>query len=124
MDINDKIKDSYRSLPTSELIDRKEHLLIELQDLDLRNMMRGKLLVRYIKCGKPNCRCATGEGHPNLYLTSYDADQSNKTRQIYVRKSDEDKIRSSLVQFENLSKMVNELSSINVELFRRKELNI
>lgn len=30
--------------------------------------LRGTLSERSSKCGKPNCRCADGEGHTSLYL--------------------------------------------------------
>lgn len=120
----DKTDKKIKAIPTGELLKEKEALLSECERLDLRNLMRGSLLVRNIKCGRPNCRCATGEGHEALYLSSYDPDHDSKTRQVYVKKSESDKIKSSLKQYESLSRIANALSSINVELYRRKELDL
>ena len=33
------------------------------------------------KCGKPNCHCATGEGHPAKYLS---VKEGGRTRMIYI----------------------------------------
>jgi hypothetical protein len=33
------------------------------------------------KCGKPNCRCATGPGHPAAYLS---IKEGGHTRMVYV----------------------------------------
>jgi hypothetical protein len=41
----------------------------------------GSLVTIRRKCGKPNCRCACGEGHRTTYLSTK---QGGKTRMIYV----------------------------------------
>ena len=41
----------------------------------------GTLSERSSKCGKPNCRCANGEGHASLYLVQSDA---GKVRQLCI----------------------------------------
>jgi hypothetical protein len=33
------------------------------------DLLPGSLTCSRIRCGKPNCRCANGEGHPNWTLT-------------------------------------------------------
>ena len=35
----------------------------------LEEMLRGSVFVRMLRCGKPGCRCATGEGHRATYLS-------------------------------------------------------
>jgi hypothetical protein len=40
-------------------------------------MVRGTVVVHRRKCGKPNCRCATGEGHPSTVL-SYSEESRTK----------------------------------------------
>lgn len=34
----------------------------------LAGVLRGSIVERSIRCGKPTCRCATGEGHRTYYL--------------------------------------------------------
>ena len=64
---------------------------LELLDMmpDPAHVMRASLITRSIKCGKPNCRCANGEGHKSLYLSSY---YNGKTQLDSVPKSYQDKI--------------------------------
>ena len=44
-------------------------------------LRRGAFVTLERKCGKPNCRCATGEGHPAKYLS---IKQAGRTRMVYV----------------------------------------
>lgn len=44
-------------------------------------LRRGSLVTVLRKCGKPNCRCATGEGHPTKYLS---IKEEGKTRMVYI----------------------------------------
>lgn len=47
-----------------------------------RGLLRSGSLVTVVrKCGKPTCHCATGQGHPTVYLSTK---QDGKTRMVYV----------------------------------------
>jgi hypothetical protein len=35
----------------------------------LEEVLRGSVFVRILRCGKPTCRCAAGEGHRATYLS-------------------------------------------------------
>jgi hypothetical protein len=70
-----RLKQLIRELEDS----RMEHLRLLLQEPGL--FREGSLVTVSRKCGKPNCRCANGEGHPTLYLSTKEA---GKTRMIYV----------------------------------------
>ena len=35
----------------------------------LEEIVRGSVFVRTLRCGKPGCRCASGEGHRAAYLS-------------------------------------------------------
>jgi len=53
--------------------------------LDERGILRrGSFVTVHRKCGKPNCHCATGEGHPAKYLS---VKEGGKTRMIFVPSS-------------------------------------
>src|ERR1044071_5229395 len=44
---------------------------------------KGTLEVRYVKCGRSNCKCARGELHgPYTYVRTY---RGGKRRRVYVR---------------------------------------
>ena len=59
-------------------------------------LRRGAFVTVERKCGKPNCRCARGEGHPAKYLS---VKEGGKTRMIYVPKSEEVEVAKEAEQY-------------------------
>ena len=54
--------------PTATLRKRRNALLRQLPPL--KAILRGSLIERYKRCGKPGCKCADGPGHgPKYYLS-------------------------------------------------------
>ena len=54
--------------PTAALRKRRDTLLRQLPPLQA--ILRGSLIERYKRCGKPGCKCAEGPGHgPKYYLS-------------------------------------------------------
>src|SRR5712691_7168356 len=54
--------------PTAALRKRRRALLRQLPPRQA--ILRGSLLERYKRCGKPGCKCADGPGHgPKYYLS-------------------------------------------------------
>ena len=47
-----------------EQLERRRATLVE-SIAGIREMIRGSFNTVYVKCGKGNCRCAYGEGHPS-----------------------------------------------------------
>lgn len=47
--------------------DRQRRLVSNLPPLE--EVLRGSVFVRTLRCGKPSCRCARGEGHRATYLS-------------------------------------------------------
>lgn len=114
MNSNDKI--TLRKVPTRKLKERKAQILSSLPPMD--NVIRGSLITRSIKCGKPNCRCATGNGHMSFYLSSY---YHGNTYMDYVPKSWEAWISEGIENYGVIQDLLSELTEINLELFRRRE---
>ena len=49
---------------------RKRHKTLLRQLPPLQGILRGSLIERYKRCGKPGCKCADGPGHgPKYYLS-------------------------------------------------------
>ncbi len=67
-----------------ERVKKMERELRELRSVRSSSMKKG-YFVRYVKCGKKNCRvCASGEGHgPYVYKTVREGD---RVRSIYMGK--------------------------------------
>ena len=114
-----KTKYPYKNTSTEALKKRKACILDSFPVPE--NVLRSSLITRHIKCGKPNCRCASSDGHESLYLSSY---YHGHTYLDYVPKSNVEKVSRYLNDYETVSSLLVELSEINLELFRRKELEV
>lgn len=106
-------------MTTDTLKARRQELLNTMPNP--ANVMRASLITRSIKCGKPNCRCANGEGHKSLYLSSY---YNGKTRLDSVPRAYKDTVSQCIKDYEDITSLLIELSSINLELFRRREIDL
>jgi hypothetical protein len=76
--------------------------------------LRGTLSERSSKCGKPNCRCADGEGHSSLYLVQ---SQAGRVRQICIPQALRDPVRQAVAKFQELQSLVNEVSELEWQRF-------
>jgi hypothetical protein len=76
--------------------------------------LRGALSERSSKCGKPNCHCATNEGHQSLYLVQSHA---GKVRQICVPKVLQDPVREAVGQYQEIQRLLNEVSQLEWKRF-------
>jgi hypothetical protein len=54
---------------------------------------KGTLEVRYVKCGRSNCKCAKGELHgPYTYVRTY---RSGKRRRVYVKSNNVSELKEA-----------------------------
>ena len=74
-----------------------------------QRFLRGSLSERSGKCGKSNCRCAAGEGHPSLYLVQ---SQAGKTRQWCVPKALQDPVRQAVSEYQEIQRLLDEVSEL------------
>ena len=77
--------------------------------------LRGTLSERSSKCGKPNCRCATGEGHASLYLVQ--GSPSGGVLQLCVPRILHDPVRQAVGQFQEMQRLLNEVSDLEWKRF-------
>ena len=103
---------------TKALRQRQKALLKRLPPLQA--ILRGSLVERYKRCGKPGCKCANGPGHgPKYYLTvSY---PKRKPEMDYVPAEFQEKVKEYLENYRKAKGILEELSEINRELLRRRE---
>ncbi|QQE78838.1 DUF6788 family protein [Alicyclobacillus sp. SO9] len=118
MNTTDKNKSPrrFKSVPSQELKERKLQLLKALPPMG--HVLRGSLITRQVKCGKPTCHCATGAGHKSLYLSSF---YHGKTHMDYVPAAWEQQVRAGLENFEVAQDILSELTELNLELLRRRD---
>jgi len=96
---------------------RRQELLEKLADL--HEILRGTLIVRYRRCGRPNCHCARrgDPGHgPKYYLSVTTA--PGKTVQVYVPKEQKEDVESWIDNFRRVREVLEDVSSINRELLK------
>ena len=74
-----------------------------------KRFLRGALSERSSKCGKPNCRCATGERHSSLYLVW---NENGTIRQVCVPKDLHELVRKAVGEFQELQRLLEEVSKL------------
>ena len=107
-----------QQISTSSLRKKRVALLRKLPDLE--QLIRGSLIERYKRCGKPGCRCAKGDGHgPKHYLSTHQA--GGIPLMEYVPQSYEKQVKEYLENFRRVREVLDEICQINQELLRRRE---
>lgn len=81
-------------------------------------LLRGTLSVRKIRCGKPNCKCASGEPHLSLYLVQ---SQKGKPRQLYVPQQLAEGVRTAVENYQNLQALIEELSELEWKRLKKEK---
>lgn len=83
-------------------------------------ILRGSLIERYKRCGKPGCRCAQGPGHgPKYYLSVSHTD--GKPLVDYVPQDYYEQAEKYLSNYRTIKETLKEICIINSELLRRRE---
>lgn len=102
----------------SYLRKKRKRLLRKLPPLD--TILRGSLIERYKRCGKPGCKCAHGPGHGPKYYLSVSHYGSRPTMD-YVPQDLQEEVNHYLANFRKIREILEEVCSINQELLRRRE---
>ena len=97
---------------------RRRQLLRHLPPLD--RLLRGSLIERYKRCGKPGCKCADGPGHgPKYYLSV--SHYGQRPQMDYVPQDYQSQASEFLANYHRLREILEEICEINRELLRRRE---
>ena len=98
------------------LIQRRTRLLHKLPPLD--EVLRGSLVERAVHCGKPSCRCASGQLHTAVYFSV--THRGGRTEQISVPRPLIAGVRNGIAVYSKWWEIVEQLSAINRDLLRRR----
>ena len=103
---------------TAALRKRRQALLRQLPPL--KAVLRGSLIERYKRCGKPGCKCAHGPGHgPKYYLSvSY---PGLRPQMDYVPQESYAQATEFLANYHRARQALEAICEINRELLRRRE---
>ena len=104
-------------VPTRRLTARRQQLLDGLAAVG--PVWRASVIERFTQCGKGACKCMRGEKHgPAYYLTvSY---AKGRTRQVYIPKTLRPVAETWVRNYQQAIAVLEEVSSIDLELLRRK----
>jgi hypothetical protein len=107
------------TLSVRQLRARRARLARHLPDVEL--ILHGSLQTQSRRCGKPGCRCATGELHgPYIYLA---VRSGQRTRLLYIAADLAEEVARRVEVTSRLEGVLAEISAINLELLARGELS-
>lgn len=97
---------------------RRKRLLERLPPLDA--VLRGSLLERYKRCGKPGCKCAGGPGHgPKYYLS---VSQPGTTPRLdYIPCEFHQQVLEYVTNYHQVRDVLKQICAINRALLRRRQ---
>ena len=105
-------------MTTISLNQKRKQLIEELQNLDFA-MLRGSLVKKYRRCGKPNCHCVDEQGHEGYALSVSMPGRSPVM--VYVSLKNKEMVAQALANYQNAQKVMEEISAINREMLAKKE---
>ena len=112
-------KNELAQLTSRQLRARRRRLVRGLPDLEA--ILRGSLVSQGRRCGKEGCRCTHGELHgPYVYLSL--GRGQGVSRLLYVPSSLAEEVRRRVELTAAAEAALEEISAINLELLRRREL--
>jgi hypothetical protein len=98
---------------------RRRDLHEQLRALSVAPLMRGSLVERLRRCGRPNCACAGDpqKRHGGKFLT---VQLDGHTHALHVRPEDEPKVRLAIDAYGKLWKIINGLTECELSDLRRE----
>lgn len=97
---------------------RRKTLIKKLPSLEA--VLRGSIIERYKRCGKPGCKCAETRGHgPKYYLSVSKPKQ--KPEMDYIPLDYQSQVTEYIDNFRQIKIILEELCEINRELIKRRE---
>ena len=98
---------------------RRDELRQQLRALSLHPLMRGSLVERLRRCGRPNCACARDPSrlHGGKFLT---VQLQGRTHALHVRPEDEARVRAAIGAYTRLWELINELTVCELSDLRRE----
>jgi hypothetical protein len=106
------------SEPPAALLQRRQALVKQLGRLQ-PFILRGSLIERFKRCGKPGCKCAQGPGHgPKYYLSI--SQPGARPQMDYVPVEYAPQVTDYLHNFQQVRQLLEQICNLNRELLRRR----
>jgi hypothetical protein len=100
------------------LLQQRKDLVGQLRRLE-PFILRGSLIERFKRCGKPGCKCAQGPGHgPKYYLSV--SQPGARPQMDYVPLEYSGQVSEYLHNFQQVRQLLEQICNLNRELLRRR----
>jgi hypothetical protein len=98
---------------------QRHRLQEELRSLSFGPIMRGTVVERLRRCGRPNCRCARDAAarHGGKFLT---VSLEGRTQAIHVRPEDEQDVKEAIAAYGKLWDIINRLTACEMADLKRR----
>jgi len=102
-----------------EIQRRRRQLHERLRALSFGPLMRGSVVERLRRCGRPNCACARdlSARHGGKFLTVH---LEGRTQAIHLRPEDESRVRQAIAAYGRLWEVINGLTACELSDLRRE----
>jgi hypothetical protein len=99
---------------------KRERALLMERMVSLAQLMRGSVFCRFSTCSRPVCSCHQGKKHgPRSYIVIV---ERGRQRQHYIPNDQVAAARSSVKQYNELLKLVDRVTAINLKLMQQRGL--
>jgi len=93
---------------------RRQRVVQKLPPIE--EVLRGSILERAVRCGQPNCRCASGELHAaTVFTVSF---PGGRTEQISLPPAVLPTVRAWVANYRRWWEIIEKISAINRDLLR------
>jgi Family of unknown function (DUF6788) len=100
----------------NRLQQRRARILRRLPPIE--EVLRGSIVERLVRCGRPSCRCASGQGHPTTSLSV--TFPGGRTEQISLPPALVPLARRWVSNYRRWSDVVEDISALNRGLLRTR----
>ena len=102
-----------------DILRRRKHLHEQMRALCFEPLMRGSVVERQRRCGRPNCVCARDRSawHSGMFLTVH---LDGRTQALHLRPEDEPRVRKAIAAYDRLWKIINGLTACELSDLRRQ----
>jgi hypothetical protein len=80
-------------------------------------VLKGTLTTFRRRCGKPSCRCATGEPHTSPALTFY---EDGRTRTVTLRPEEVDEVAAAVARYDEAAERLRVAAEQGLAAFRAR----
>jgi len=90
-----------------------------MRELSYQPLMRGTIVERVRRCGKPTCACAHDPEarHGGKFLS---VQLDGRTQAVHVRPEDEERIQQAIVAYKRLWEIINGLTACELSDLKRE----